>query len=99
MPFYLTGPLGAPWGRGERPQGAGPSRRLSSLGRMEKQEILVALTAGDSNALGKIWRITAKKSGFYLEPLPSPTIPMPMTGTAISLALTAPHPGLESRSR
>ena len=30
---------------------------------------MVALTAGDSNALGNIWRITAKKSDFYLEPL------------------------------
>ena len=30
---------------------------------------MVALTAGDSPALGNIWRITAKKTDFYLDPL------------------------------
>jgi hypothetical protein len=31
------------------------------------QQILLALTAGDSAALGNIWRITAKKTDFYLD--------------------------------
>jgi hypothetical protein len=35
----------------------------------QKQEILAAFTAGDSLALGNIWRITAKKTDFYLDPL------------------------------
>ncbi|WFE37690.1 hypothetical protein [Micromonospora sp. WMMD998] len=35
---------------------------------MTIKEILVAFTAGDSPALGNIWRITAKKSDFYLDP-------------------------------
>jgi hypothetical protein len=30
---------------------------------------MVALTAGDSPALGNIWRITAKNTDFYLDPL------------------------------
>lgn len=30
---------------------------------------MVALTAGDSPALGNIWQITAKKTDFYLDPL------------------------------
>src|ERR1035438_4926345 len=29
---------------------------------------MVALTGGDSPALGNIWRITAKKADFYLDP-------------------------------
>jgi hypothetical protein len=36
---------------------------------METREILAAFTAGDSPALGNIWRITAKKTDFYLDPL------------------------------
>lgn len=32
----------------------------------------MALTAGDSPALGNIWRITAKKTDFYLDPLGQP---------------------------
>ena len=36
---------------------------------MDKREILVALTDGGTNRLGNAWRITAKKSDFYLEPL------------------------------
>jgi hypothetical protein len=61
---------------------------------MEKQEILVALTARDSNALGKIWRNHGEEERF-LPPnrCHPPHDAMPMAGTAISLALTAPHPG------
>jgi hypothetical protein len=33
------------------------------------EEILVAFTAGESPPLGNIWRITAKKTDFYLDPL------------------------------
>lgn len=36
---------------------------------METKQIMVALTAGDSPALANIWRITAKKTDFYLDPL------------------------------
>lgn len=36
---------------------------------MDKREILVALTDGGTARLGNAWRITAKKSDFYLEPL------------------------------
>jgi hypothetical protein len=36
---------------------------------VETKQIMVALTAGDSPALGNIWRITAKKTDFYLDPL------------------------------
>lgn len=32
-----------------------------------RSEILLALTAGDTPALGNIWRITAKKTDFYLD--------------------------------
>lgn len=32
-----------------------------------KSEIFLALTAGDSPALGNIWRITSKKSDFYID--------------------------------
>ncbi|MFC0002612.1 hypothetical protein [Micromonospora siamensis] len=35
---------------------------------MSKKQIYVALTAGDSPVLGNIWRITAKKTDFYLDP-------------------------------
>jgi hypothetical protein len=33
-----------------------------------KKQIMVAVTAGDSIALGSIWRLTAKKTDFYLDP-------------------------------
>ena len=33
------------------------------------EQILVAFSAGESGALGNIWRMTAKKTDFYLEPL------------------------------
>jgi hypothetical protein len=33
------------------------------------KEILVAFSAPDVGALGNIWRITAKKTDFYLDPL------------------------------
>jgi hypothetical protein len=36
---------------------------------METKQIMVALTTGDSPALGNIWRITAKKTDFYFDPL------------------------------
>jgi hypothetical protein len=36
---------------------------------VETKQIMVALSAGDSPALGNIWRITAKKTDFYLDPL------------------------------
>jgi hypothetical protein len=36
---------------------------------MRKEQILVAFSAGGSGALGNIWRITAKKTDFYLDPL------------------------------
>ncbi len=36
---------------------------------METEEILVAFSAGGSGALGNIWRITVKKTDFYLDPL------------------------------
>lgn len=35
---------------------------------MDPKRIMVALTAGDSPALGNIWRITAKGTDFYLDP-------------------------------
>jgi hypothetical protein len=37
--------------------------------RVPKKEILVAFTVGDSGALGNIWRLTAKRTDFYLDPL------------------------------
>jgi hypothetical protein len=36
---------------------------------VETKQIIVALTAGDSPALGNIWRVTAKKTDFYLDSL------------------------------
>nr|BFE66207.1 hypothetical protein GCM10020063_107330 [Dactylosporangium thailandense] len=36
---------------------------------MEKREILVAFGVDTSGPLGNIWRITAEKTDFYLEPL------------------------------
>jgi hypothetical protein len=36
---------------------------------VETKQIMVALTAGDTPALGNIRRITAKKTDFYLDPL------------------------------
>jgi hypothetical protein len=33
------------------------------------QQILIAMTAGDSPALGNVWRLTAKKNDFYLDPV------------------------------
>jgi hypothetical protein len=39
---------------------------------VQTKQIMVAFTAGDSPALGNIWRITAKKSDFYLDPLGQP---------------------------
>jgi hypothetical protein len=31
------------------------------------KQIIVAFTAGDTPALGRVWRITAKKTDFYLD--------------------------------
>jgi hypothetical protein len=36
---------------------------------VRKKEILVAFSAPETGALGNIWRITAKKTEFYLDPL------------------------------
>ncbi|GAB7048085.1 hypothetical protein [Catenuloplanes indicus] len=36
---------------------------------MNASELLVAFTLGDSAPLGNIWRITAKKTDFYIDPL------------------------------
>ena len=36
---------------------------------MRTKEILVAFSAGGPPALGNIWRVTAKKTDFYLDPL------------------------------
>lgn len=33
------------------------------------QQILIAFSDGDSPPLGNIWRITVKKTNFYLDPL------------------------------
>ena len=35
---------------------------------MEKQEILIAFGGGRPPPLGNVWRITAKKTDFYLQP-------------------------------
>jgi hypothetical protein len=45
---------------------------LPRLPWVELEEIMVAFTAGESPALGNIWRITAKKTDFYLDPLGEP---------------------------
>lgn len=42
---------------------------MTSPERPKPEEILIAFTAGDSPALGNLWRITAKKTDFYLDPL------------------------------
>ncbi|MET7282359.1 hypothetical protein ABZS29_29290 [Kribbella sp. NPDC005582] len=38
----------------------------------EVRQIMVAFTAGDSYALGNIWRLTTKRTDFYLEPVGVP---------------------------
>lgn len=48
-----------------------------------KSEILLALTAGDTPALGSIWRITAKKTDFYLDTVGP-------TGDAMHVSLHGP---------
>ena len=48
-----------------------------------KSEILLALTAGDTPALGNIWRITAKKTDFYLDTVGP-------TGDAMHVSLHGP---------
>ena len=35
---------------------------------MQKEEILLALTDGENHAVGNVWRITAKKTDFYIDP-------------------------------
>lgn len=40
---------------------------LGTINRTPKSEILLAFTAGDSLALGSIWRITGKSTDFYLD--------------------------------
>lgn len=49
-----------------------------------KSEILLALTAGDRTALGNIWRITAKKTDFYLDTVGP-------TGDAMHVSLHGPN--------
>jgi hypothetical protein len=39
---------------------------------VQLKQIMVVLTAGESPALGDIWRITAKKTDFYLDPIGEP---------------------------
>ncbi len=51
---------------------------------MESEEIIVAFTAGDSPALGNIWRITAKKTDFYLDSVGE-------VGNAIHLSAHGPN--------
>jgi hypothetical protein len=56
---------------------------------VEPKEIMVAFTVGDSLALGNIWRITAKKADFYLDPLGE-------AGDYVHLSVHGPnetHPG------
>jgi hypothetical protein len=36
---------------------------------MKRQEIVVAFTDGESPPLGNVWRITAKNTDFYLDPI------------------------------
>ena len=43
-----------------------PGPRLSSV---DTKEILIAFSAPDGRPLGNIWRITTKKTDFYLDPL------------------------------
>lgn len=45
---------------------------------------MIAFTAGDSPALGNIWRITAKKTDFYLDPLGE-------AGTFVHLSVHGPN--------
>lgn len=47
---------------------AAPGRSGDYLGGVEKQEILIAFGGGRPRPLGNIWRITAKKTDFYLQP-------------------------------
>jgi len=49
---------------------------------------MVALTAGDSPALGNIWRITAKWTDFYLDPLGQ-------AGTVVHLSVHGPNERFE----
>ena len=49
-----------------------------------KRAIMLALTSGDSPALGNIWRITAKKSDFYLDSVGS-------AGDAMHVSLHGPR--------
>jgi hypothetical protein len=49
-----------------------------------KSEILLALTAGDTPALGSVWRITSKKTDFYLDTVGP-------TGDAMHVSLHGPH--------
>ena len=53
-----------------------------------KSEILLALTAGESPALGNIWRITAKKSDFYLDTVGP-------TGETMHISLHGPQSGFD----
>lgn len=49
-----------------------------------KSEILLALTAGETPPLGNIWRITAKKSDFYLDTVGA-------TGSTMHISLHGPQ--------
>lgn len=49
-----------------------------------KREILLALTAGDTPALGNIWRITSKKTDFYLDAVG-------LTGDVMHVSLHGPR--------
>jgi hypothetical protein len=50
----------------------------------KKSEILLALTAGESPAVGSIWRITAKKRDFYLDTIGA-------TGETMHVSLHGPR--------
>jgi hypothetical protein len=43
--------------------------RIGRLALVRSSEILVAFSLPDSRPLGNIWRITAKKTDFYVDPL------------------------------
>lgn len=60
--------------------------------RVESEEIIVVFTAGDSPALGNIWRLTAKNSDFYIDPLGE-------AGKALHLSAHGPNDRFPDRHR
>jgi hypothetical protein len=45
------------------------TRQAPTVVTVERQEILIAFGLGGQGALGNVWRITAKGTDFYLDPL------------------------------